>query len=65
MLQATCELTRKNTLYSNVRNKGNSAVQSDGPVVQSTEHSLVITESCFCLRPRLLNSLYYVYGPCQ
>ena len=61
MLQATCELT----LYSNVCNKGNSAVQSDGPVVQSTEHSLFITESCFCHQPQLVNSLYYVYGPYQ
>jgi hypothetical protein len=34
MLQATCELT----LHSNVHINGNSAVQSDGPVVQSTEH---------------------------
>jgi len=47
MLQATCELT----LYSNVRNNRNSAVQSDGPVVQSTEHSLFVTVSCFCHQP--------------
>jgi hypothetical protein len=61
MLQATCELT----LYYNVRNNRNSAVQSDGPVVQSTEHSLFVTLSCFCHQPWLLNSLYYVYGPYQ